>query len=163
VSLTLPAAAGTVLAGTNNSSGQHQPEVIQGLAARYNEEILDTTVSWANSAASGTAVTATLTFGNDRVYATGRRLLIYVRNPSTQTALNAALQVQATDNVTARWGLYADFGPVASNNGALSNGDGEWFIVEGGLVGEAVRVWFSNINALNSSGAFSARVIVRHI
>jgi hypothetical protein len=163
MSLTLPAAAGTVLAGTNNSSGQHQPEVILGLGARYNEEILDTTVSWSNSAASGTAVTATLTFGSDRVFAVSRRLLIYVRNPSTQTALNAALQVQATDNVTARWGLYADFGPVASNNGALSNGDGEWFIVEGGLVGEAVRVWFSNINALNSSGAFSARVIVRHI
>jgi hypothetical protein len=159
MSLTLPAAAGTVLAGTNNASGQHQPEVIQGLATRYNELILNTTVTWANSAASGTAQTASVTFGSDRVFATGRALCVIIRNPSTQTALNGVAQVQYTDNVTTRYAALAPF----TVDVAATNGDGQAYLIDGGIMGQGIRISLSNVTTLNSSGTFSARIVVYHL
>jgi hypothetical protein len=159
MSLTLPAAAGTVLAGTNNSSGHHQPEVVLGLAARYNESILNTTVTWANSAASGTTQTASVTFGSDRVFAPSRALCVIVRNPSSQTALNGVAQVQYTDNVTTRYAALAPFTVDAT----AVNGDGQAYLVDGGIMGQGIRISLSNATALNSSGTFSARVVVYHL
>lgn len=159
MSLTLPAAAGTVLAGTNNSSGQHQPEVLLGLAARYNEKILDTTVTWANSAAANTVQTASVTFSSDRVYAPSRALCVIVRNPSSQTALNGITQVQYTDNVTTRYAALALFTVGVT----ATNGDGEAFLMDGGIMGQGIRIALSNATTLNSSGTFSARVVVYHL
>jgi hypothetical protein len=159
MSLTLPAAAGTVLAGTNNSLGHHQPEVILGLTTRYNEKILDTTYAWANSAAANTTVTNSVTFGSDRVHAVGRRLLVIVRNPSSQTSLAGDVQVQYVDNVTTRYAYLYDFVAAVT----ATNGDGEAWLFEGGIMGAGIRIALANQTALNGSGAFSARVVAYHI
>lgn len=163
MSLTLPAAAGTVLAGTNNSSGQHQPEVILGNAARYNEQIMNTTLTWANSAAANTVQTASVTFSSDRVYAVARSLLVIVRNPSTQTALNGVVQVQYTSGSTRYSKLSGSEFTVVQNNGSLVDGDGEAFLIDGGIMGQGIRIWLSNVTALSSSGTFGAFLTAYHL
>lgn len=163
MSLTLPAAAGTVLAGTNNSSGQHQAEIVQGLAARYNEKILDTTLTWANSAASGTVNTASVAFGSDRVFVTGRSLLVVVRNPGA-VVLNGVIQTQYVDNVTTRYAklVGSDF-TISASNGSLTNGDGESYLVDGGIMAAGIRIWLANATAVGGAGTFAARVVVYHL
>jgi hypothetical protein len=157
VSLVLPAAAGTVLAGTNNSLGQHQPEVIPGLSTRYNEKIYDQNYVWASSAAAGTVVSNGFAFGQDRIYAVSRFLLLVIRNPSTQTALTASIQTQYIDGGNTR------YAPLSSFFVSLNNGDGESYLISGGLMAQGIRLSLSNNTVLNSSGGFNARVVVYHL
>lgn len=116
------------------------------------QKLADGTLTWANSAAVNTE--KTLVVDPPSKQGMEATLLIIVRNPSTVTALNGQAQVTYDDGGTTRYAKLATF------TAAAGNGDGEAFIVDGGMLADGARISVKNATVLGGADGFSASVEV---
>ena len=150
-----------LIQGIHETTNQVQDvKVTAGGAARVaaggsNELVLDTTATWQNSAAQGTAVNLDITLPSvlqgDALY------LITVTNPSTVTDLTAVVKNKATFGGSAKYPELTRFS-VAKNNA-----DGRCVLVQGCVLGEASRLTLSNDTVLGGSDGFTAYVRIRKV
>jgi hypothetical protein len=158
------------LGGSDSFSGWRDTEnawqhaFSSGLQLRRNEIVLNTTLTWANSAVVNTAVnSADFTLNGDWQIGVPRFLMVYVRNPSTQTTIGLDITMKVLDSATNRYGLFRD-GVVQQQGGDVSTNVGEWFgPYEPGMFALGGRITGTNLTVLNGSGGFSARVVVYHV
>jgi len=118
------------------------------------KKVLDETATWANSAAVNTIVlTSAVT---PPAEGRGSRLHLFVRNPSTVTALNVQPQGRFADGATDRW-VNLGTAQVATIN--TTNPSGQLFTLADGVVGTGFRLSITNATVLGVADGFSARVI----
>ena len=120
--------------------------------------VASTTAVWANSAAVNTETYTALTQPSPNP---GRLLLVIVRNPSTVTALTGKVRVRYQDPVggTTRYADYSSPAGVSTFTVGVNNGDGQAFLVDGGLLTTG-QVMLSNNTVLGGSDGFTASVQV---
>jgi hypothetical protein len=123
-------------------------------AVGSNEQVIDTTVAWANSDAAGTTKTVDVTLPDE--LQGDAKYLVIVTNPSTETTLTVKTQNKETFGS-------AKYPEVASIAIPANTPEGKGTIVEGWLLGEAGRLVLSNDTAIGLTGAFTAEVRVRKL
>jgi hypothetical protein len=126
--------------------------------------VASTTAVWANSAGQNTEKLTNLTLPSTQ-FNPGRLLAVFVRNPSTVTALTAKVQHTWSDPVggTTRYADLSNPAGLSTFTVALNNADGQVFLVDGGLLAggtTAARLSLKNITALGGSDGFTASVRV---
>ncbi len=116
--------------------------------------IANQSVSWANSDLAATEKLIDLGSPDAVSRQPSPGLLVIVRNPSTETDLAGEVRVRYDDGGTTR---YATLGTFTATR---ANGDGQAFLIDGGLLAAGGQVSLKNAAQVGGSGAFSARVVV---
>lgn len=116
-----------------------------------NTLLLDGTVVWAASIAANQVRNADVALPT--YLAANAKVLVWVRNPSTITALGYKVQVKETISSTDYYAELASGSVAASTLKA--------FVVEGGLLGGGLRIAFDNTTLLGVGEGFTAEVRVR--
>jgi hypothetical protein len=113
--------------------------------------LADTSVSWANNDAAGTAKTIDI----GQIAAGGLEALglITIYNPSSESDLTVEAQIKETMAGSARYGSLATF--------AVLKGTTRSVALQGIRFGEGIRFKLTNDTLIGAAGAFSAAVRVR--
>lgn len=128
------------------------------LTAGQGTLLVDGSVSWADSAGSGTEKQVAVPL--PEVQPPNAKYLVIVRNPSTETALTVDVEGKE-----AGWSGSDRFPAHTAEQASIPTDtpDGKAFLVEGWLLGDAGRLTLSNDSALSSTGGFTADVRVRRV
>lgn len=118
-----------------------------------NESVYDGSVSFANSAAAGTAVSIDIAL--PAILQRDSRYLVTVTNPSAESDLTVKVRGKETLGATARYPELTSFAV------GKSLPDGKSVVVQGWMLGEAGRLVITNDTALGVAGAFTAYIRVR--
>lgn len=110
---------------------------------------------WANRDAAGTGRSVVLPAPRVVRREVGGGLLVVVRNPSAVTALLGVVRDAYDDGGTQRWATRTTF------DVARDNGDGEAFLIDGGVLGAGTQIVLRNVTELGDADAFRARIAVQ--
>ena len=122
------------------------PGYVRGLGSNVN--LVNTTKTWADSASVNTTNDVDIALPaapND-----SNKFTLWVRNPSTVTALNYKVKVKFTISAVAYYGEIAT-GSIAANTVKA-------VVIEGAMVGEAIRITFDNATVLGGADTFTAYI-----
>lgn len=115
---------------------------------------VDTTVSWLNNDAVNTLKNVDIPTPD--VLSEDNKYVVYVTNPSTETALDVTVANEILDGATPRYPSL----PGGTFTVPLSTADGLGSIVEGLFIGLSGRIVLDNTTLIGAAGAFTARVQV---
>lgn len=116
--------------------------------------VVDTTVSWANSDPVNTLKNVVIV--NPDILAEDNQYVVYVTNPSTETALDIRVANKILDDVTDRFPTL----PGGVFTIPVNTPDGQGSVVDGLFVGLEGRIQLDNTTVIGAGGAFTARVQV---
>ena len=116
--------------------------------------ISNETVAWANSASVNTLKTIDIDIPD--VLSEDNKYIVYVTNPSTETALDVTVSNQILDGATPRYPVL----PGGTFTVAASSPNGAGSEVTGLFVGLSGRLVLDNTTQIGGAGAFTARVQV---
>ena len=116
--------------------------------------ISNTTVAWINDDSVNTLKTIDIDIPD--VLSEDNKYMVYVTNPSTETALDVTVSNEILDDVTARYPVL----PGGTFTVAASSPNGAGSEVTGLFVGLSGRLVLDNTTLIGAAGAFTARVQV---